>query len=313
MASVAAVVLAHQSPPQVRRLISALEGFDVFLHCDARTDDAVFEGMMLGAAPHVRAVERRRTTLASWSLVDAELTALRAALEHSDAAHVVVLSSSCYPLVPAAELRDEIARWPGLTRVRLNHIPYAGWSTRRNQDGGMWRFRRRFVTIRDQMVFVRGVPLRTFKRRIPPELSLVASLQWKIYARAHVKVLLDVVDDRPDLVKFWRTTLVPEESALASILATRALVGDVVDELRDDLPWCFEWAGSSGHPRWLDVGDFAWLAKGRNAPLRDPEDRRDDPDDVGVAEEPVVRKLFARKLSPTDTRLADMIDEQLRA
>jgi hypothetical protein len=185
-------------------------------------------------------------------------------------------------------------------------IPFEWWGSRRNPDGGMWRFRRRFVTIRDQIIFVGSVPLRSYKRPIPSELRLIASQQWKICARAHAKVALQVLDDRPDLVRFWRTTFVPEESALASILASPELVGTVSEEVLDDLPWWTDWSTGTGHPRWLDVDDFQVLEAARFAKPRDPDAVFDRDDGVDY------RKLFARKLMP-DLRLADLIDERLRS
>ena len=305
MAELAAIILAHNNPPQVRRLINALAGLDIFLHCDLRTPRDVFEQMTADASSRVHTIERRRTTLASWSLVEAELAGLRAALEHSSAEHIIVLSGTCYPLVSVSELHEELARWRGRTRMQLLPLPFSWWSTPRNPDGGMWRFRRRFVTIRDQTIFVGRVPLRTYKRPIPGELRLIASQQWKICARAHAKVALQVLDDRPDLVRFWRTTFVPEESALASILASPELVGAVSDEVLDDLPWWADWSTGTGHPRWLDVDDFPVLEAARFATPRDPDAVPDRNDGLEY------RSLFARKLTP-DLRLADLIDERLR-
>lgn len=304
MAELAAVILVHNNPGQVRRLIDALGGLDIFLHCDRRTSDDVFEQMTAGVSDSVHVLPRRRTTLASWSLVAAELDGLRAALEHSAAEHLIVLSGSCYPLVSMAELHEELARYRGRTLMQLIPVPYESWSTPRNPDGGMRRFRRRFVTIRDQVVFVGQTPLRTYKRPIPRELRLIASAQWKIFARAHAQVVLRVLDERPDLLRFWRTTFIPDESALASILASPELVGEVSEQLYDDFPWWLDFEGT-GHPRWLDVEHFPVLEAARNAPPRDPDAIPDRSDRVGY------RKLFARKLRP-DLRLADLIDERLR-
>ena len=192
--------------------------------------------MMRGAGANVRALPRLTTTLASWSLVDAELRALRVWLETSRAEHAIVLSGSCYPLVSVSELADELALWTGKSRLSLNPLPHEPWSTRRNDDGGLWRLRRRFVTVGGRVVFVGGIPLRTVRREPPGDLTLCASSQWKIYSRRHGAALLRVLDERPDLLRFWRTTLVPDESCVASILSSPQLVGDLSDDVCDDLP-----------------------------------------------------------------------------
>src|SRR3954454_16524877 len=90
--SLACVVLAHTDPEQVRRLVTALAPFPVFLHCDARTPDDVFARMTTDLPDRVRLMPRRRTAWARWENVAAELDGYRAALVDTDASHVAVLT-----------------------------------------------------------------------------------------------------------------------------------------------------------------------------------------------------------------------------
>ena len=307
-APVAAVILAHQDPKMVRRLIGALDGVDIFLHCDRKAPRAYVTEMTEGSGPRVRLVPQRRTFWASWSLVEAELEALAMALDHSAAEHVIVLSGNCYPLVGVAELEEELSHWRGLSRLRLVALPHSGWDTPRNPDGGMWRFRRCFVSVRGRTVFVGHVPLRTFRQAIPAELRLHASSQWKIYARAHVEVLLRVVSERADLLRFWRRCFVPDESCAASILRSSALVGSIAEEQRDDFPWYVDWGeGLTDHPVWLRESDFPALRAARWAPPRPPE-----PNGCSADAGDGYRKLFARKVSSHESQLLERIDEELR-
>jgi len=304
MSGTAVVILAHADGEQVRRLIDSLAGMEVFLHCDAKTPDSVLSAMTAASGACVHAIPRRRTSLASWSLVDAELAGVRMALERTRAEHIIVMSGSCYPLVSTEELGDDLARWRGHSRLELNPLPYLPWGTRLSRDGGLWRFDRRFVTFRDKILFVRGVPLPTYRRRVPRDLRLHASSQWKIYAREHAAILLRVLDGRSDLLRFWRTTLIPEESCAASILRSPALVGAAADNVCDDLPWYMEWPpADTRHPRWLGEEHAPMLETARFAPPRDPVK------DQGRHGH---RKLFARKLSSRASWLVDMIDGELR-
>jgi hypothetical protein len=307
-AQVAAVILAHRDPNMVRRLIAALDGVDIFLHCDRKAPGVCVQEMTAGGGLRVRLVPQRRTSWASWSLVEAELAALAMALDHSAAEHLLVLSGSCYPLVSVAELEDELSRWRGLSRLRLIPLPHSGWDTPRNPDGGMWRFRRRFVSVRGRTLFVGSVPLRTFRQWIPPELCLHASSQWKIYARPHVQVLLRILSERADLLRFWRSSFVPDESCAASILRSPALVGSIAEEQRDDLPWYVDWGeGLTDHPVWLRESDFPALGAARWAPPRPPEQNGSSANACDA-----YRKLFARKVSSHESRLLERIDQELR-
>jgi len=312
MTELAAVVLAHGDPVHLRRLVAALDDVPIFLHCDAKTASPVFEAMTRGLPRRVTVCDRIPATLASWSLVRAELTALRQAVGRTRAQHIAVLSGSDYPLVSMQTLIDELQAWRDRSYFRNVPLPFRGWGRGRTRDGGLWRLQYRFVTHRDQVIHVRGIPLRSpIKRRVPAELTLRASSQWKIYARRHAEMLLAVVDARPDLVRFWRSTYIPEESFAASVLSSRALVGADVLEPCLAQAWFMRWGPGIEHPRWLTSADFDALVDARRAPLADPAVVTRDPGkDAPVAH---ARKLFARKFSSTvDTLVLDRIDAELR-
>jgi hypothetical protein len=189
-------------------------------------------------------------------------------------------------------------------------MPFPQWNTPSHPDGGRWRVEHRFWRRRGQIMFVRNVPLRwPVKRRVPAELELRASSQWKIYARHHVELLLRLVDTRPDLVHFWRSTLVPDESFAASMLGSRAIAGSVVMPPCPAQAWYVAWPDSGSHPRWLGAADFDRLAEARWAPpIRAAAAFQQAGPQIGEH-----RKLFARKFSTSrDTDVLDRIDAELR-
>lgn len=310
MTPLAAIVLAHSDPVHVRRLIDALEDVPVVLHCDAATPTETYRRMTDRLPPRVTLANRRRTTLASWSLVAAELDGLRVALATTKAEHIAVLSGADYPLLPIEELVKELSSWQGRSWITNLQLPMPSWNTPRHLDGGLWRFKYRYLTYRDQLISVRGIALHSLgRRRIPSELSLRASPHWKIYARHHAEILLKLVDDRPDLINFWKHTIVPEESFVASMLSSPTLAGPDVLPLCLTSAWYIDWRGATdGHPRWLTATDFDDLKAGREAerpPSTFPSEVANKPHDQ-------YRKLFARKFRSTDSAVVDRIDVELR-
>lgn len=311
MTKIAAVVLAHTDPPHLRRLVGALYDVPIFLHCDAKTPEPVFQSMTRGMPERVTVCPRIPTSLASWSLVEAELCALRAALAQTSAEHILVLSGADYPLTSMDQLTAELDRWQGRSWLWNVPMPFSSWNTPRHPDGGLWRVRHRFFTHRGQILYWRGIPLRwPVRRRVPPELTLRAASQWKIYARHHVERLLRIVDTRTDLIRFWRSTLVPDECFAASVLASPALLGaDALPECPTDA-WYVHWPGGMvDHPDWLGSKDFARLAalaggagSGVAAGGQDRAGRRQ-----------AHRTFFARKFaSDRDVAVLDRIDAELR-
>ena len=307
MTPLAVAVLAHADVAHFRRLIAALPDTPVVVHCDARSADDVYAGMTADAPARVRFVRRRRTTLASWSLVLAELEALREAVRWTDARHIAVLSGADYPLLPMGELLAELDRWAGRTWMSNTPLPHRDWDTPRHRDGGLWRLRYRYLTRRDQVLFWRSYPLRLpVPRAVPADLAPRAASQWKIYDREHVRGLLRVADERPDLLAFWRTTLIPEESFAASMLASPRLFGASALPPYRPGAWYLDWNNeNAGHPRWLTGSDFDRLAAARRAAPTGPDTGAGAGEDDG-------RKLFARKFRSADAAVLDRIDAELR-
>lgn len=301
MTELAAVILAHTDPAHLRRLIAALPDIPIVVHCDAKTSPVVFGAMTGGLPSRVTTCPRISTSLASWSLVEAELQALRDLLHRSSAEHIIVASGSDYPLTSMSELSRTLDNWRGRSHFWNVPLPYEKWSTPRNPDGGLWRFSHRFITRHHNIVYLRDIPLRwPYTRRIPAHLELRAGSQWKIYARHHAELLLHSVDHHPDLIRFWRNTLVPDESFAASVLSSPAFAGSERLTPSQVNAWHMHWAGgNSPHPSWFTLNDFDELARASKGA---------HPDNPGTS-----RTLFARKFSTAiDQQILDRIDAELR-
>ena len=308
MDELAAVVLAHDDPDHVTRLLGALDGLPVFVHCDAKTPRAVAARMT--SAAHTYPLPRLDTRLSSWSLVAAELAGVQAALSSTGARHVAVLSGADYPLLRVPELVELLQAWQGRSFIYNRPLPFEKWNTRWHPDGGAWRTRYRVLTHGDHLVTLRGRHLRSpIPRRRPQGLELRASSQWKVYSRRDAELLLRITESRPDLVAFWRSTFIPEESYVASVLASPRLVGSAALVPCLANPWFLDFPDGGTHPRWLGDDDFDALARARSAPPYDPATPR-----PGVADPPAeYRRLFARKFSSTRSRsLIERIDAELR-
>lgn len=309
MTPLAVVILAHRDPRQLHRLVAALPDVPIVLHCDRRTSAADYRRMLDGLPERVRAVPRGRTTLAGWSLVDAELRALRTALSWTNARHLAVLSGSDYPLMAVGELEAELAGWAGRSWFENVPVPTPAWDTPRQRDGGLWRFSHRYYSLRGQALFVRGFPLRSpLRREIPGDLELRAASQWKIFGREQLRRLFEVMAERPELVRFLQTSHVPDESFAASLLASPRLFGSDALPPCPEGAWFLDWPAGGTHPGWLGERHFDRLRSARHA-------ERVRPDEPGAAGSTVAsyarRKLFSRKFTSADPAVLDRIDAEL--
>jgi hypothetical protein len=282
----ACIVLAHTDPVHVRRLIAALDPFPVFLHCDVRTPDAVFAEMTEGLPDRVTVLARRRTGWARWENVAAEIDGYRVALAAVDVSHLAVLTGTDYPLMSTAAITERLAALPGRSITESQPLPLPQWG----HGGGFWRLRYRFGAWRKHMLWL-PVP-----RRIPDGVVPAGGSQLKVLAREHAAAVLAAADRRPDVVRFWRTTWIPDETFVYSMLHTDSVVADFAAERVAGSAWFIRWEGAPRKsPPWLTSADLPDLRARVLHPADGPP------------------TFFARKFSSAaDPGVLDEIDRTLR-
>lgn len=252
------VILAHADPQHARQLIKVCRRQTIILHCDSKTPESVFYKMTSGLPSRVILAPRYDARITSWSLVSAELACIRLALERTDAEHIVVMSGSDYPLIDPSKLAAVLAPFAGMSWFWNVEMPFRPWDVPGFRDGGLWRLRHYFPTRCDQILWLGPKPVFIpFRRRIHPDLPPRASMEWKILSRNDAQKLLDILDRRPDLVAFGRSTFTPEESFIASVLASRRLWGKHALATCSHSPWLTNWPNRvSQHPDWFTLADI---------------------------------------------------------
>ncbi|WP_022906278.1 beta-1,6-N-acetylglucosaminyltransferase [Curtobacterium sp. B18] len=282
-ASLACIVLAHEDPQHVRRLVEALDPFPVFLHVDARTPADVHRAMTAGLPDRVRLLPRLRTGWAKWENVAAEVSGYRAALAETGAAHVAVLTGSDYPLANPAEITALLDAHPDESFLIPHPLPHAAWGA----SGGVARMRYPHWAWRKHMI---RVPI---PRRIPRDVVLTGGSQLKVLSAAHAAAVVAVVDSRPDLVRFWRRTWIADESFVPTVLNSPALVDGFAEEHVPHTLWWIGWDGSKmKSPPWLTLAHAGRLL----------ERWTSDPT--------AMPHLFARKFSTAaSSELLDLVDQ----
>ncbi len=249
----ACVILAHNDPTQVRRLIDALDPFPVFLHCDARTEPVVFEAMTGGLSDRVSLIPRRTSGWANWNIVPAEIDGYRMALAQTDADHIAVLAGSDYPVVPTAQISRYLSQCAGRSVAVMRPLPFAGWG----RSGGLARLRYRHWAWRKHMV---RLPI---PRAIPKGIVPAGGAVQKVLSREHARIVVSVAESRPDLAGFWRRSWCADETFIPSILLSPAFGADWAREhIRGSL-WWIGWDGTRRKsPAWVSAAHLANLRNG---------------------------------------------------
>ena len=279
--SLAVVMLMYNDPTHVRRIFEAMSPIRIIAHCDAHTPKEVYDAMREGAPDHVEFLPRRRTGWAKFACVEVELAGIRAALDHKETTHLITMTGGDYPLLSSDDLVAATSDLGDRSRYWRTPIPHPAWVP----DGGRRRFRYRNWSVGKKVVWL-PVP-----RRLPAGVVPHASTFWKVLSRPHAEALLAVVDKRPELARFWTHVGIPEESFIASVLGSPALVGPITTEVSPVDPWYVRWpALGQPSPDVLKAGDLPDLLAAR-------------------AGAPETRKWFARKLDSTSSEtLVDQLD-----
>lgn len=262
------VVLAHKHPAQVARLAARLAPHPVHLHVDGAIPDDRFAAFA-GAAPgNVRLVRRHRSGWASWGLVAAALEGVRSALSEATPSHVMLLSGQDYPLRSADAIGAFFDAHRDTSFVPHWALPNRMWG----RFGGMDRLRVPQRPFRGRRL---ALPL---PRRLPRGIRPYGgSMYWALTADA-ARQVLDACARRPELVRFYRSTWIPDEMFVPTVVMNSAARERVADEALTYIRWP-ERGGR--HPALLDASELERLRAAA-----------DGPSDVGGRAR---AKLFARK------------------
>ncbi|MBM7502749.1 beta-1,6-N-acetylglucosaminyltransferase [Agromyces aurantiacus] len=252
------VVLTHRDWPQVERLVRAIIASSPSAYVLVAHDSRTTEFPAGIGDPRVDVVEHGLATdWGSWELVEATLRAFELVRERVDPALVVLVSGQDYPIRRLDEWEAEVLAadgWVG-TAEPLRYT--AHWGTRRGEGldeltrytyrwfqtplarrririggptGALLRRVRGAVSLRlEPMLSVRVVTRGRgvfwgIRRRTPfsPERPCYFGSQWVALRRPELDRLLDE-DLAPSsrLRRFYRRTVIPDESALVTPLSWR--------------------------------------------------------------------------------------------
>jgi len=226
MAKIAYILLCHKDPDgiiaQAQRLTAV--GDFVAIHFDARAPREAHERIRgaLKDNPSVAFARKRiKCGWGEWSLVEATLQAVRVAVDaFPHATHFYMLSGDCMPIKSAEYAHDFLDReevdyiesfdffrsdWIK-TGIKEERLIYRHWFNERTQ-------KRLFYAAMDLQ---RKLKL---TRNIPPDLQMQIGSQWWCLRRRTVEWVLDFCNRRPDVMRFFRTTWIPDETFFQTLVA----------------------------------------------------------------------------------------------
>ncbi|PIE08425.1 MAG: glycosyl transferase [Rhodobacterales bacterium] len=225
MAQIAFILLSHRDPAgvidQARRLTAA--GDCISIHFDARAPKAAFETIRSALAGNSNVCFARRRVKCgwgSWSLVRATLEALRAALEaFPRATHFYMVSGDCMP-IKSAEFAHDYLDAEDADYIESVDFFDSDWIRTGIREDRLI-YRHVFNERSHKRWFYRSLDWQKrlgLKRRIPADLQIMIGSQWWCLRRRTVEWILDFLRQRPDVVRFFRTTWIPDETFFQTLV-----------------------------------------------------------------------------------------------
>lgn len=266
--AVAFLVLAHDQPAHLARLIGALAGGPTrfFVHVDAKVDVEPFRAR-LGARPDVEIVPRRVAVhWGGFSIVRATLELLSASAGHRGGrfGRHCLLSGADYPVKPRADvlaaLEDERVEWLHVGRTLRPGDPQRAWVERRHWNdwpllnprerpaGSVARRARRVLRPLAERLAAALPP-----RRFPGGLEPCKGSQWWALSDACVQWMRAYLRDHPDYVRFHRHVHCPDEIFFHSLVRASPFASRLADRPLHRVDW------EDARPRVLGDDDFAAL------------------------------------------------------
>lgn len=225
MASIAFLLLCHRDPDgvaaQARALVAG--GDSVTIHFDARARPAVYARLRSAIADEPRiALTRRRIACGwgEWSLVAATLEAVRTAFAtFTDATHFYLISGDCAPIKTAEYAH---ARLDAEDADHIESFDYftSGWIKTGLREERLI-YRHVFNERANKRLFYAALGLQQrlgLERPTPEGLRIMIGSQWWCLRRETIRRILDFLKGRPDVIRFFRTTWIPDETFFQTLV-----------------------------------------------------------------------------------------------
>ena len=225
MAKIAYILLCHKDPDaiiaQAERLTAV--GDYVAIHFDARGAGSLYARIRTALVenPNVAFAKRRvRCGWGEWSLVQATLNTLETAEDaFPKATHFYMLSGDCMP-IKSAEFVHHYLDTRDVDFIEAFDFFESDWIKTGFKEERLI-YRHLFNERRQKQLFYASYEIQRrlgLSREVPADLQMQIGSQWWCLRRRTVEWVLDFARDRKDVMRFFRTTWIPDETFFQTVV-----------------------------------------------------------------------------------------------
>jgi hypothetical protein len=225
MAKIAYILLCHKDPLAIIRQAERLTavGDYMAIHFDASANPAHFEQITnaLQDNPNVAFAKKRiKCGWGEWSLVQATINAVESAVDaFPRATHFYMLSGDCMA-IKSAEYTHQYLDDNDIDFIESFDYFNSDWiKTGWREERLIYRHLVNERTNKRLFYFLFEAQKRLgLERSIPADLQIMIGSQWWCLRRQTIEALLEFVRKRRDVVRFFRTTWIPDETFFQTLV-----------------------------------------------------------------------------------------------
>ena len=225
MSKIAYILLCHKDPDgviaQAERLTAT--GDFIAIHFDGRAKRDDFDRIRSALAdnPSVTFASRRiKCGWGEWSLIKATLQAVKAAADaFPRATHFYMLSGDCMP-IKSSEYVHEFLDRTEVDYIESFDFHNSDWIKTGIKEERL-SYRHLFNERTQKQLFYASMNLQKrlgLQRSVPADIQMQIGSQWWCLRRNTVEAVLDFCAKRPDVMRFFRTTWIPDETFFQTVV-----------------------------------------------------------------------------------------------
>jgi len=205
------IILSHQLPNQVARLVGALKdrGDSFFIHIDKRADSQVHHTLheKFDRDPNVHFVTPHACYWGSFGIVEATLEAIRSVLAlEGNVDRVLLLSGQDYPIKPRRYIKAFLERQDDQEFIESFALTSPNkWTEHTGPYKGLNRILHWHINFRSRFVHI---PIR---RALPARLKPHGGSQWWCLSRSCIEYLHHFIQDNPRVLEYFKHSFIPDE------------------------------------------------------------------------------------------------------
>jgi hypothetical protein len=274
MIKIGYIILVHQNPGQLVRLMRTLESNSTcfFIHIDKRKEISQFMSFKgFSAIKNLYLLKRFNSYWGSIGLVNATMEGIRSALKHG-CEYIILLSGSDYPIKSKEVIDQFLSKNRGKNFVSFYKMPAPHWLPNKEIN----RIKKFYFHLNNKLFEYPNPPeLKSKPRKL---LNLILSIflpkerifpkgiipfggdQWFCITGDAGQELLRFYNHHPEVMKFLKHCLIPDEIFVQTALLN-SNNNDLISSISNDTITYINWVnrGQAPSPELLTSADLAQL------------------------------------------------------